>query len=100
MTVSTVNFVPSNQRQVKELVQYIKSNKPAIEARKQQPAYQQRVKQVQEVMRAYYAVNPAQRVIKGQCPWVIVGARDMCTAIARDFDVPSWDVFADANPSV
>lgn len=94
----TVVFAPQNKLQTKALLQYIEANRPAIDLRKTAD-YCAAVKSVREIMRAYFAVNPAQRIVK-QCPWGITGASAKCAAIAEAFSVPYWDIVYEANPAV
>ena len=94
----TVVFAPQNKLQVKALLQYIEINRPAINRRKTQD-YLSAVKQVREIMRAYFAVNPPQRIVK-TCPWDIMGTSKMCRDIAETFSVPFLDIVYEANPAI
>jgi hypothetical protein len=92
----SVVFAPQTKLQVKALLQYIEANRPAINKRKTAD-YRAAVNAVREIMRAYYAVNPPQRIVK-TCPWNITGANNICANIAEEYKVPYWDVIAEANP--
>ncbi len=94
----TVVFAPHTKLQVKELLQYIEHNRPAINKNKTAD-YKAAVKEVRELMRAYFAVNPPQRIVK-ICPWSLTGAKEMCQNIAEAFEVPYWDIVYEANPAV
>ncbi len=93
---NTVAFAPQTQLQCKALLQYIEANRPAINLRKT-AEYTEAVTKVREIMRAYFAVNPPQRIVK-TCPWDITGTNIMCKNIAEKFNVPYWDIVAEANP--
>lgn len=94
----TVVFAPHTKLQVKTLLQYIDDNRPAINRRKTAD-YRAAVKEVRVLMRAYFKVNPPQRIVK-ICPWGITGAKEMCQNIAEAFEVPYWDIVYEANPGV
>lgn len=94
----TVVFAPQTKLQVKALLQYIDSNRPAINKRKTAD-YVNAVKAVREKMRAYYNINPPQRIVK-VCPWKLTGASNMCAVIAETFSVPYWDIVYEANPYI
>ena len=94
----SVVFAPQTKLQVKALLQYIENNRPAINKRKTAD-YVAAVKAVREKMRAYYSVNPPQRIVK-VCPWTITGANNMCAAIAEEYKVPFWDIVYEANPYI
>lgn len=98
MPAQDVVFAPQTKLQVKALLQYIENNRPAINKRKTAD-YVNAVKQVRELMRAYYLVNPPQRIVK-TCPWKLTGATEMCAVIAETFSVPYWDIVAEANPYI
>jgi hypothetical protein len=93
-----VVFAPHTKLQVKALLQYIETNRPAINLRKTAD-YLSAVKEVREIMRAYFAVNPPQRIVK-ICPWKLTGASEMCVNIAEAFSVPYWDIVYEANPYI
>ena len=95
---STVVFAPHTKLQVKELLQYIEHNRSAINLRKTAD-YLSAVKEVRELMRAYFAVNPPQRIVR-VCPWRLTGASEMCANIAEAFSVPYWDIAYEANPGI
>ena len=63
MQAQNVVFAPQTKLQVKALLQYIENNRPAINKRKTAD-YLSAVKAVREKMRAYYTVNPPQRIVK------------------------------------
>lgn len=96
MPAQDVVFAPRTKLQVKTLLQYIEANRPAINKRKTAD-YKMAVKEVREKMRAYFKVNPAQNVVR-VCPWTLTGASEMCVNIAEAFEVPYWEVIAEANP--
>ena len=98
MQAQDVVFAPQTKLQVKALLQYIENNRPAINKRKTAD-YLSAVKAVREKMRAYYTVNPPQRIVK-VCPWNITGANNMCAVIAEQFKVPFWDIVYEANPYI
>jgi hypothetical protein len=98
MQAQDVVFAPHTKLQVKALLQYIETNRPAINKRKTAD-YLSAVKEVSEKMRAYYAVNPPQRIVK-VCPWKLTGASEMCANIAEAFSVPYWDIVYEANPYI
>ena len=98
MQAQDVVFAPQTKQQTKTLLQYIEKNRPAINARKTQD-YLSAVKEVRVLMRAYFAVNPAQRIVR-VCPWKLTGASEMCVNIAEAFNVPYWDIVYEANPSI
>ncbi len=95
---NTMQYAPQNKQQVKDLLQYIDCNKSAIAQRKSQE-YMEAVRIVRESLRAYFAVNPAKLNMKKD-PWIVTGARTLCCIIAEQFQVPVWDVYAEANPAV
>ena len=94
----TVVFAPQTKLQVRALLQYIENNRPVINARKTAD-YLSAVKAVRDLMRAYYLVNPAQRIVK-QCPWTLTGASAQCNNIAETYSVPVWDIVYEANPAI
>lgn len=98
MQAQDVVFAPHTKLQVKALLQYIEDNRPAINKRKTAD-YKAAVKEVRVLMRAYFKVNPPQRIVK-VCPWGITGAKEMCQNIAEAFCVPYWDIVYEANPAI
>jgi hypothetical protein len=98
MPAQDVVFAPRTKLQVKTLLKYIEDNGRAINKNKTAD-YKAAVKEVRVLMRAYYLVNPPQRIVK-ICPWGITGAKEMCQNIAEAFEVPYWDIVYEANPGV
>ena len=98
MLAQDVVFAPQNKLQVKTLLQYIEANRAEINKRKTAD-YRAAVKEVRDLMRAYFKVNPAQNVVR-VCPWKLTGASEMCVNIAEAFEVPYWDIVAEANPAM
>lgn len=97
MQANTVSFVPANKQQINALLQYIDENKPAIAQRMQAAEFIAEVNSVKQMLAAYYAINPPQRIVK-TCPWKLTGASNMCEAIARKYSIPIWNVLGAANP--
>jgi hypothetical protein len=94
--VQCVVFAPQSKQEVKALLQYLETNRPAINARKS-AEYKAEVLVVREKMAAHFAVNPPQKRVR-VCPWDTTGAKSQCANIANKYSVPIWDVIEAANP--
>jgi len=91
----TMQFSPSTQKQVRQLLNYIDSHSAAIARRRRNLAYIAAVRAVRDRLIESYASRPAG---PGPCRWQELGVYAVCDAIAEQYSVPIYDVVGDAHP--
>lgn len=94
-------FVPTSRKETQALMRYLDKNRPAINERKQDPAYKSEIKQLREFHAKLYSSDfshlPRPKAGEEVSPWALSGLQAECYRVAERFQVPFFDVVGDAN---
>ena len=94
-------FVPTSRKETQALMRYLDKNRPAINERKQDPAYKSEIKQLREFHAKLYSSDfshlPRPKAGEESCPWALSGLQARCYLVAERFQIPHFDVVGDAN---
>ena len=94
-------FVPTSKKETQALMRHLDKNRPAINERKQDPAYKAEIEQLREFHAKLYSGN-FNHLLKTKAgevynPWELSGLQAECYRVAEEFQVPFFDVVGDAN---
>ena len=92
-TQQTVNYVPTKQKEWRELLKYIDINSAAIELRKTKEYFAE-VAVCADTLSKHFKVFPPQRIVKVS-PWEQLGVRTRLQTIARKYSVPAYMINCD-----
>ena len=94
-------FVPTSRKETQALMRHLDKNRPAINERKQDPAYKAEIKQLREFHAKLYSSDfshlPRPKAGEEASPWALSGLQAECNRVAERFQVPFFDVVGDAN---
>ena len=94
-------FVPTSRKETQALMRHLDKNRPAINERKQDPAYKAEIEQLREFHAKLYSSDfghlPRPKAGEERCPWALSGLQAECNRVAERFQVPFFDVVGDAN---
>ena len=94
-------FVPTSRKETQALMRHLDKNRPAINERKQDPAYKAEIEQLREFHAKLYSSDfshlPKPKAGEEVSPWTLSGLQAECNRVAERFQVPFFDVVGDAN---
>ena len=94
-------FVPTSKKETQALMRHLDKNRPAINERKQDPAYKAEIEQLREFHAKLYSSDfshlPRPKAGEEVSPWALSGLQAECYRVAERFQVPHFDVVSDAN---
>jgi hypothetical protein len=94
-------FVPTSKKETQALMRHLDKNRPAINERKQDPAYKAEIEQLREFHAKLYSSDfshlPRPKAGEEVSPWALSGLQAECYRVAERFQVPFFDVVSDAN---